>query len=238
MYHAGREAYTFLFVTRFCTPPLPAAGTAAGAARYALSFLGVNYRVRAWLNGAELDVGARCEGMFLPKRADATAALASASGAGVNTLVCCVAPPDHVGCVDGGGQGGDHGLARDVAAQCTQGWDWTAPVADRNTGFWRAVALEATGPLALRDVHVIPAVTLGAPPAARVTVRATVANLQTEAECDALLTLQLTPPGGGAGHFHGGGPPPVAPAGAHGEPGGAPGKFSGLSAQHSDGRDD
>jgi mannosylglycoprotein endo-beta-mannosidase len=201
VFHAGRAFYTFWYATRWRTPLLPA-GAPCEAARAALRFEGANYRIAVWLNGMQLPLDGADDGMYLPKRADATAALLPPSGTGLaNTLCVRVEPPDHVGCVDGGGQGGDHALARDVCMQCTQGWDWAAPVADRNTGLWGGVTLERTGPVALRDVHVLTDVTPGggadadAGAVAEVTLRATLCNAGADAQA-VTLTAQLHAPGG------------------------------------------
>ena len=77
--------------------------------------------------------------MFLRRSLDVTHA---AAWGAANEVVLRVAPPDHVGCVDRGGQGGDHHIAKDVTAQYVAGWDWTVPVPDRNTGLWDHVEVE------------------------------------------------------------------------------------------------
>jgi mannosylglycoprotein endo-beta-mannosidase len=199
VFHVGRGFYTFWYATRWRTPPLPP-GALCAAARAALHFEGANYRVAVWLNGERLalDDGI-ADGMYLPKRADATAALLPPSddnddGSLANTLCVRVEPPDHVGCVDGGGQGGDHALARDVSMQSTQGWDWAAPVADRNTGLWGGVTLERTGPVALRDVHVLTDVTPGAAEASA-TLRATLCNAGAEPQVATLHPALHAPDG-------------------------------------------
>nr|GME03689.1 mannosylglycoprotein endo-beta-mannosidase [Ipomoea batatas] len=48
---------------------------------------------------------------------------------GQNLLAVIVYPPDHPGRIPPeGGQGGDHEIAKDVAAQYVEGWDWMTPM--------------------------------------------------------------------------------------------------------------
>ena len=103
-------------------------------------------------------------GMFLRRWLPVAALLQAAGsggGGGPNILAVRVEPPEHVGCVDGGGQGGDHGIAQDVAAQYVEGWDWQmvrgsgpAPAPERmgrgrghflNAGVGKAVGRGALG---------------------------------------------------------------------------------------------
>ncbi len=97
---------------------------------------GANYSVDVFVNGAKL-VGEGCAedgvGMALRRAAvDVTGVLARGAGS-LNYVAVKVSPPDHVGCVDKGGQGGDHMIAKDVTSQFVEGWDWVNPVPDRNT---------------------------------------------------------------------------------------------------------
>ena len=55
-----------------------------------------------------------------------------------------------------GGQGGDHGIARNAAtSQYVAGWDWVQATPDRNTGIWDAVSLEWTQGLLLMYPQVL-----------------------------------------------------------------------------------
>ncbi|KAK9831543.1 hypothetical protein WJX81_007476 [Elliptochloris bilobata] len=158
VYHAGRCFYTYWFSTNFS---LPLNATAGQRAR--LTFRGINYSARVFVNGREVAL-AEPKGMFLRRRVDITEQLAAghAGPQGLRealesqnaTLAVLVAPPDNVGDVDMGGQGGDHLIARDVTALFTEGWDWMQPVRDRDTGIFDSVELKVTGPVALEDPHV------------------------------------------------------------------------------------
>ncbi|XP_021742484.1 mannosylglycoprotein endo-beta-mannosidase-like isoform X2 [Chenopodium quinoa] len=75
---------------------------------------------------------------------------------GQNLLAVIVHPPDHPGKIPStGGQGGDHEIGKDVAAQYVEGWDWMTPIRDRNTGIWDEVSLSTTGPVKIMDPHLV-----------------------------------------------------------------------------------
>ncbi|XP_044483718.1 mannosylglycoprotein endo-beta-mannosidase isoform X2 [Mangifera indica] len=75
---------------------------------------------------------------------------------GQNLLVVLIYPPDHPGRIPPeGGQGGDHEIGKDVAAQYVEGWDWMAPIRDRNTGIWDEVSIYVTGPVKIIDPHLV-----------------------------------------------------------------------------------
>ena len=194
IYHAGRGFYTFFYATRFETPR----SAHVALSRFSLLFRGVNYSFRAWLNGAPVALDGPSEGMYLPKRGDVGKLLLPvsvlSSPGHVNTLCLLVEPPPHVGCVDWGGQGGDHALARDVAMQATQGWDWCAPVADRNTGIILPVTLECSGGVCVRDVYVAATVAAGPPATAALSVCAAVSN-SGDAARDVALAVEVQLPG-------------------------------------------
>ena len=100
---------------------------------------GANYTLEGVaVNGVAVEVE-EPKGMFLRRSLDVTHAAAWGTA---NEVLLRMAPPDHVGCVDRGGQGGDHHIAKDVTAQYVAGWDWTVPVPDRNTGLWDHVEVE------------------------------------------------------------------------------------------------
>lgn len=170
IYHFGSAFYTFWWCTKFATPKSKSKfkrHCIPGRIRnflktfhllrddatmqYHLHFAGVNYSLQVYINGEILDIG-QDRGMYL-RRSICVSHHLQPEGE-MNYLAVKVLPPDHVGCVDLGGQGGDHEIAKDVTAQYVEGWDWIQPVPDRNTGFWGNVSLEGSGPLLLSDPHV------------------------------------------------------------------------------------
>ena len=140
VYEAGRDYYTFWYFTRFSSESLDSTRQAW------LNFRGINYRAEIYLNGKLISDGAH-EGMFLRKKINVTSILNSK---GPNRLAVKVEPPLNPGNPNGG-QGGDGTIGRDVTMQFTAGWDWIAPVRDRNTGIWDAVTIEVTGDIDLRN---------------------------------------------------------------------------------------
>lgn len=139
IYETGPEYYTFWFHNAF-TLAKPKPGQQVW-----LNFRGINYRAEIFLNGRRVNHDTH-EGMFLRQKYLVTPFL---SEDGNNSLAVIVHPPDPVGNPNGG-QGGDGTIARSVTQQYTPGWDWVAPVRDRNTGIWDKVSLEITGSVDLR----------------------------------------------------------------------------------------
>ncbi|CAI5488592.1 unnamed protein product [Closterium sp. Naga37s-1] len=143
-----------------------------------LCFRGVNYSLAVFLNSRQLSID-QPAGMFLRRQLDITDVArrgdigkghcsskgcssecsSSSSGCGSsesrNHLAVVVNPVDHPGNVDGGGQGGDHQVAKDVTAQYVEGWDWIIPIRDRNTGMWDQVHVAVTGPVTIGDPHLV-----------------------------------------------------------------------------------
>jgi len=177
VFHAGRDYYTFWWCTSFDTPRIrarpprrreacglgrwlgllrlrrtrPPPPTATPASPYVQVLLeGANYGVSVHVNGVSLLSGAK--GMFLRRVVEVPASALAETSA--NELAILVEPPDHVGCVDLGGQGGDHMIAKDVTSQYVEGWDWIQPMPDRNTGLWGSVRLQMSGPALLSDPRV------------------------------------------------------------------------------------
>ena len=120
-----------------------------------LTFNGVNYFSRVWLNGRELGSvsGAFIRGVF-----DATPALAAS---GPNVLAVRVWPSPHfwIGREEsvkaGAGENGAEGTMDGPSFFPSEGWDWIPTIRDRNTGIWQDVVLRATGPVALGDPRVV-----------------------------------------------------------------------------------
>lgn len=140
---SGREHYTFWFFIRFeCKK--------AANQHVDLNFRAINYSAELYLNGHKEVLP---KGMFRRHCIDVTDML---NPDGENLLAVLVHPPDHPGKIPPqGGQGGDHEIGKDVAAQYVQGWDWMAPIRDRNTGIWDEVSLTVTGPVKLVDPHLV-----------------------------------------------------------------------------------
>lgn len=144
IYKTGRGYYTYWFVKDFREAPAAANG------QVWLHFRGVNYSCEVYLNGQKLNRKTHY-GMFLRQTYNITPYLARD---GRNRLAVVVYPPDPVGNPNGG-QGGDGVIARNVATQYTAGWDWIRPIRDRNTGIWDKVTIEKTGPINLKNPHVV-----------------------------------------------------------------------------------
>ncbi|KAL2469207.1 Mannosylglycoprotein endo-beta-mannosidase [Forsythia ovata] len=139
----GREYYTFWFFTTFeCK--------LSNNQHVDLNFRAVNYSAEVYLNGYKEVLP---KGMFRRHSIDVTDIL---HPDGQNLLAVLVYPPDHPGSIPPeGGQGGDHEIGKDVAAQYVEGWDWIAPIRDRNTGIWDEVSLSVTGPVKIVDPHLV-----------------------------------------------------------------------------------
>jgi len=144
IYQVGRDSYTYWFVTDF-QESVPKENE-----QVYLRFRGVNDACDIFLNGHKLNVQ-RHYGMFLRQSYNITSLLTKD---GKNRLAVIVFPPDPVGNPNGG-QGGDGTIARNVGSQYPAGWDWIAPVPDRNTGIWDKVSIVRTKGVLLKDPHII-----------------------------------------------------------------------------------
>ncbi|CAI5496401.1 unnamed protein product, partial [Closterium sp. Naga37s-1] len=150
-----------------------------------LCFRGVNYSLSVFLNGRQLSIDQpagmflrrQLDITDVARRADSGKGHRSSKGCskdcsskgcssiacssecsssnGRNQLAVVVNAVEHPGNVDGGGQGGDHQVAKDVTAQYVEGWDWIIPIRDRNTGMWDQVHVAVTGPVTIRDPHLV-----------------------------------------------------------------------------------
>ncbi|KAL6565423.1 hypothetical protein OROHE_004478 [Orobanche hederae] len=141
--NSGREYYTFWFFTTFkCN--------LSTNQLVDLNFRAINYSAEVYLNGHKELLA---KGMFRRHSIDVSDFL---NPHGENLLAVLVYPPDHPGRIPPeGGQGGDHEIGKDVAAQYVEGWDWMAPIRDRNTGIWDEVSLIVTGPVKIVDPHIV-----------------------------------------------------------------------------------
>ncbi|KAL2622744.1 hypothetical protein R1flu_002949 [Riccia fluitans] len=139
----GRAYYTMWFCTSFETPKLKFSCAW-------LKFQAINYSAHVFVNGSMFSLPG---GMFLRHDLNITA---SVKPSGLNFIAVVVYPPDHPGEVPPeGGQGGNHDIAKDVAAQYVLGWDWMTPIRDRNTGLWDEVTISFTGPVTIKDPHLV-----------------------------------------------------------------------------------
>ncbi|XP_059652438.1 mannosylglycoprotein endo-beta-mannosidase [Cornus florida] len=140
---SGREYYTFWFFTTFRCK-------LSGNQHVDLNFRAINYSAEVYLNGHKKILP---KGMFRRHSLDITDIL---NPDGENLLAVLIHPPDHPGTIPPeGGQGGDHEIGKDVAAQYVEGWDWMAPIRDRNTGIWDEVSISVTGPVKVVDPHLV-----------------------------------------------------------------------------------
>ncbi|CAM8997437.1 unnamed protein product [Rhodiola kirilowii] len=139
---SGREHYTFWFFTTFhCN--------LSTDQHLDLHFRAINYSAELFLNGHKKVLP---KGMFRRHSLHVTDILID----GQNLLAVLVHPPDNPGTIPPqGGQGGDHGIGKDIAAQYVQGWDWMTPIRDRNTGIWDEVSITLTGPVKIIDPHLV-----------------------------------------------------------------------------------
>ena len=133
---------------------LPAEVKAGSAHHINLTFTGINYQAKVWLNGIALgDVkGAFIRGVF-----DITSALKS----GKNVLVVRISPPPHPGIpneqsiLGGPGENGGTMELDGPTFLATEGWDWIPAIRDRNSGIWQPVTLTVTDELKFGDAQVI-----------------------------------------------------------------------------------
>lgn len=140
---SGREHYTFWFFTTFRSK-------LSKSQHLDLNFRGINYSADVYINGHKK---ALPKGMFRRHTLDITDI---ANTDGQNLLAVLVFPPDHPGSIPPkGGQGGDHEIGKDVTTQYVEGWDWMAPIRDRNTGIWDEVSISVTGPVKIIDPHLV-----------------------------------------------------------------------------------
>ncbi|KAF7112461.1 hypothetical protein RHSIM_RhsimUnG0226200 [Rhododendron simsii] len=140
---SGREYYTFWFFTTFHCK-------LSGNQHVDLNFRAINYSAEVYLNGHKEVLP---KGMFRRHSLDVTDIV---HPDGENLLAVLVYPPDHPGRIPPeGGQGGDHEIGKDIAAQYVEGWDWMIPIRDRNTGIWDEVSISVTGPVKIVDPHLV-----------------------------------------------------------------------------------
>ena len=119
-----------------------------------LHFDGINYRANIWLNGRRLAAAGDVVGVFRRYQFDVTSYLRPS---GRNVLaVEVVAPEPH-----------------DLSIMWV---DWNPTPADKNMGLWGPVYLMESGPVALRNAHVVPALNIETLDRATLTVTTEVWN--------------------------------------------------------------
>ncbi len=129
---------------------------AEGAGRaFALHFDGINYRANIWLNGERIAAADEIAGAFRRYELDATRLIRP--GAPNALAVEVFAPEPH-----------------DLAIMWV---DWNPTPADKNMGLWGGVSLSDSGPLALRNPHVVSTLPLPALAPAELTVTTEVWNV-------------------------------------------------------------
>jgi exo-1,4-beta-D-glucosaminidase len=119
-----------------------------------LHFDGINYRANIWLNGTQLASARDVAGVFRRYEMDVTQHL-HASGSNV-LAVEVIAPEPH-----------------DLSIMWV---DWNPTPPDKNMGLWGDVYLTESGPIALRDPLVVPALAVPALDRATLTISADVWN--------------------------------------------------------------
>ncbi len=142
------DYYTYWFYNSFKLPSW------ASGEHVWLHFRGINHAADVFFNGKKLNAK-QLKGMFLRRAFDVTA---SAISGGDNRLAVLVYPPDPPGKPDPTLNGGDpshKNIGENVTMRYPVGWDWIAPVADRNTGIWDQVSSGFTGPVRLMNPHVV-----------------------------------------------------------------------------------
>lgn len=142
IYDTGRAHYTYWFYKELDIE-------SSKTDEFWLILRGVNYSCDIFFNGEKVNQSTH-HGMFLRQKYTITELVKK----GTNRLAVIVHPPDPVGNPNGG-QGGDGEIARNVTHQYVAGWDWIQPVRDRNTGIWDKVFLERTGPVDIRNPHIV-----------------------------------------------------------------------------------
>ncbi|MCQ2180671.1 MAG: glycoside hydrolase family 2 [Bacteroidales bacterium] len=149
---AGRDYYTRWLRTEFEIP-----AEAAGQQLW-LRFDGINYRSEIWINGVLLR---STTGMFLQ---DWIAVTDFVNPGAKNALLVKVIPVDTPGTwhkkkwgdYNEFHNGGDGNMGLNTSMLMSVGWDFAFMdgIRDRNTGIWRSMYLESTGPVQLRHPFV------------------------------------------------------------------------------------
>jgi exo-1,4-beta-D-glucosaminidase len=119
-----------------------------------LHFDGINYRANIWLNGKQLAAATDVAGVFRRYQFDVTPQIRAAAR---NVIAVEVRAPE----------------PHDLSIMWV---DWNPTPADKNMGLWGAVYLTESGPIALRNPHVVPTVDVESLARATLTVSTEVWN--------------------------------------------------------------
>jgi len=127
----------------------------ANGQRMTLTFEGINYAAKVWLNGQSLG---NVKGAFIRGIFDVTDALKQGQ---TNVLLVRVSPPPHPGIpheqsiLGGPGENGGIMCLDGPTFVATEGWDWIPAIRDRDTGIWQPVTLTATGLVKIGDLQIV-----------------------------------------------------------------------------------
>jgi hypothetical protein len=147
-----------------------------------LEFNGINYYAEIWFNGRYLGhiTGAFARGRF---KVTELAELQTE-----NVLAVMIVPPPDPGIPSeqsvkyGPGDNGGAMCLDGPTFVCSEGWDWIPAIRDRDAGIWQDVWMRATGPVTIRDPHVVTALPTADLSRAEVTIDADVHNAATSPE--------------------------------------------------------
>ena len=150
---------------------------AARGRRLTLTFEGINYQARVWLNGQSLG---SIRGAFIRGAFDVTEVVKPERA---NVLAVRVSPPPHPGIpqeqsIKGGpGENGGIMCLDGPTFVATEGWDWIPAVRDRDTGIWQPVTLTATSAVKIGDAQVVTSLPLPDTSRADVVINVPLKNL-------------------------------------------------------------
>jgi beta-galactosidase/beta-glucuronidase len=164
-----------------------------------LNIEGINYRADVWLNGHLIADSKEIVGMFGRWTLEITE---QSHMEGVNTLAIKIYPLDYPGLPAepqleafgtfglNGGLTGD--IGKNVTMQSSVGWDWIPAVRDRNMGIWQDVCISATGPVDIRNPHIVTDLPLPDVDKVHLSISAEVVNLS-ESENKGVAVVKIRP---------------------------------------------
>jgi hypothetical protein len=172
--------------------------------RLTLTFEGINYEARVWLNGQQLG---SVKGAFIRGNFDVTDVVRPDR---MNVLAVRISPPPHPGIpqeqsIKGGpGENGGMMCLDGPTFVATEGWDWIPAVRDRDTGIWQPVTLTATSAVTIGDAQVVTSLPLPDTTHAKVAITVPLTNISSSAVTgtlkasfgDVAVTKQVALPAG------------------------------------------